>query len=169
MKAFYLNSPQEEISLADLKQLGVFYWLLDANKYEEEGKLLQICQERGITYRDFVDSKKIPNFNEKLAIFFEEHIHDDEEIRFFVEGSGFFDVRDGRNSNNEKWIRIHCAKGDLIVLPAGIYHRFAPDENMYFHVMRLFVGDPIWTPWNRVDPSTDQREARKSYISSYLK
>ena len=43
------------------------------------------------------------------------HIHDDEEIRFFLEGSGYFDVRNGLDAK-EPWIRIHGKPGDLIVL-----------------------------------------------------
>eukprot|EP01116_Phalansterium_solitarium_P011784 TRINITY_DN27567_c0_g1_i1.p1 TRINITY_DN27567_c0_g1~~TRINITY_DN27567_c0_g1_i1.p1 ORF type:complete len:189 (+),score=35.17 TRINITY_DN27567_c0_g1_i1:49-567(+) len=165
--SYYIDSPSESVFQAELDSLGLLSWKLDADNYDKDGKLDAICKERNYNYKDFVDSTKIPNLQEKLAIFFEEHIHDDEEIRFFVDGSGFFDIRDQRKGQ-DRWVRIECQKGDLIILPAGIYHRFNPDDKMFFKVMRLFCGDPVWTPWNRIDAATDARPARRKYVDTFL-
>lgn len=88
------------------------------------------------------------NYEEKLKNFYTEHIHADEEIRYCLEGSGYFDVRD----KSDQWIRIWIKAGDLIVLPAGIYHRFTLDTSNYVKVMQILScgvqwSSDEWMPW----------------------
>ena len=103
----------------------------------------------------------MPQYETKLKAFFEEHIHDAEEIRYVLGGSGYFDVRDF----DDHWVRVHVKKGDLLTLPEGIYHRFTCDEENWIHAMRLFIGQPIWTPFNR--PQEDH-PSRKKYVEEFV-
>ncbi|OLY81120.1 1,2-dihydroxy-3-keto-5-methylthiopentene dioxygenase [Smittium mucronatum] len=70
---------------------------------------------------------------DQLDRFFKEHIHENEEVRFITAGEGYFDIRDA----NDKWIRIHATAGDLMIFPAGIYHRFTPTNLMYIESTRF--------------------------------
>ncbi|KAH9764820.1 Acireductone dioxygenase (Fe(2+)-requiring) [Citrus sinensis] len=127
------KDPKEFVSLDQLSELGVLSWRLDADNYETDEELKKIREDRGYSYMDFCEvcPEKLPNYEEKIKNFFEEHLHTDEEIRYCVAGSGYFDVRD----HNEKWIRIWVKKGGMIVLPAGCYHRFTLDTDNYIKVI----------------------------------
>ncbi|CAN1279910.1 Acireductone dioxygenase 2 [Linum perenne] len=119
-------------------------WRLDADKYETDEELKKIRKDRGYSYVDFCEvcPEKLPNYEQKIKNFFEEHLHTDEEIRYcnflypltcVYVFKGYFDVRD----RNDKWLRVWVKKGGMIVLPAGIYHRFTLDTENYIKVNYL--------------------------------
>ena len=58
-------------------------------------KLKALRDARGYSYADIITihPDHLPGFEDKIKAFFEEHIHDAEEIRYILGGSGYFDVR----------------------------------------------------------------------------
>ncbi|EFJ32151.1 hypothetical protein SELMODRAFT_85507, partial [Selaginella moellendorffii] len=126
--------------------LGVLHCNLDADQYETDSKLQEIRKKRGYSCQDIitVSPEKLPNYEHKIRSFFEEHIHLDKEIRYCLDASVSFDKR--RLLQFLRSVDIWVKKGDMIVLPAGSYHRFTLDNNNYVKAMRLFVGEPVWTP-----------------------
>lgn len=158
------REPNEPVDVAELRQLGVLSWHLDADAHETDPKLQAIRDVRNYSYQDLIEvsPKTLPGYDQKIKSFFEEHMHSDEEIRYVLAGSGYFDVRDHKDG----WVRIECKKGDMIVLPEGMYHRFTLDEHNYIKAMRLFVGEPVWTPLNRPQ---EEHPSRHKYVHDFTK
>jgi len=159
------KSPNEEINLKTLEDFGIFYQKLDlgTNTYENDPVLSAYCKNNDYQFSDILTVSKecLKNYDETLKCFYNEHFHPDDECRYVLEGAGYFDVR----NENDEWIRVRIEKGDLITLPAGMYHRFALDEDQqYLKTVRMFVSEAIWTPIYR--PNKDHF-IRKEYLKKY--
>lgn len=138
-----------------LAGLGVFYKYID-----NQDDLEALAKERHYKNRD----KVVLNldafggdenaYNAKMRQFYKEHYHEDEEIRYIVEGEGYFDLRD----KNDEWIRAQVNKNDLLIVPAGIYHRFTlSSAHKNITALRLFQDEPQWEAVNR-------DEGRESFV-----
>ncbi|KAJ2480977.1 1,2-dihydroxy-3-keto-5-methylthiopentene dioxygenase [Coemansia sp. RSA 2131] len=157
-----LHDSGHAVTIEQLRSMRVEYTKLSGTPEENLEQINALCVERGYQNRDeiAISPTLLENYEAKLKTFFAEHIHEDEEIRFVLEGRGFFDVRD----KADRWVRILVEQGDLLVVPAGIYHRFSLDTSNYIRAMRLFKEDPKWTPINR--PEADTNKQRLDYQRS---
>ncbi|KAG8728957.1 1,2-dihydroxy-3-keto-5-methylthiopentene dioxygenase [Ceratobasidium sp. 423] len=161
----HVTEPPLLVSEAELKKLGVLYWRADDQEIVES-----VAKERGYRNRDVINVSRQglgDLYESKIKGFFEEHMHEDEEIRYILDGTGYFDVRRTPDVHRlvEAWVRIAVEKGDLLVIPAGIYHRFTLDTNDYIKALRLFQDEPKWIPHNR-SAVTDENVHRKNYLKA---
>jgi 1,2-dihydroxy-3-keto-5-methylthiopentene dioxygenase len=75
------------------------------------------------------------------AKFLAEHAHTEDEVRFFVEGSGAFYLHlDG------SVYQAICVRGDLISVPAGTPHWFDMGPDPEFTAIRWFNNQTGWVP-----------------------
>jgi len=73
------------------------------------------------------------------AKFLEEHTHSEDEVRFFVAGSGLFTLHLG-----ERIYEVLCTAGDLIGVPDGTPHWFDMGPAPNFVAIRLFTNKEGW-------------------------
>ncbi|MCO5597221.1 hypothetical protein L7F22_051297 [Adiantum nelumboides] len=157
-------SPNRPVSTQRLEELGVLSWKIDVDLCEANPALEKIKSERGYKFWETVTVApgKLENYEAKLVQFFQEHLHPYDESRLILEGSGYWDVR-GLDGD---WIRFRVEKGDMIVLPPGMYHRFTLDNYNYIKATLLYTEIPT-----RIDvmrPHGDDLEVRKQYVNNFL-
>uniref|UniRef100_A0A7M4EMS0 acireductone dioxygenase (Fe(2+)-requiring) n=1 Tax=Crocodylus porosus TaxID=8502 RepID=A0A7M4EMS0_CROPO len=99
------HAPSLHTPTTHIPTLLYYHLYLDADNYETLSKSLPVLDQRNYSWMDIITIK----------IFYEEHLHLDEEIHYILEGSGYFDVCD----KDDKWIQIFMQKGDMIILPAA--------------------------------------------------
>lgn len=71
--------------------------------------------------------------------FLNEHTHDDDEVRYFVDGSGIFYLHIG-----QKVHAVLCTAGDLLDVPANTTHWFDMGSQPDFIAIRFFKVDDGW-------------------------
>ena len=71
--------------------------------------------------------------------FLAEHVHTEDEIRFFVHGSGHFILHIGARVYD-----VRCETGDLISVPAQVKHWFDAGEKPFFTALRVFTDTSGW-------------------------
>jgi 1,2-dihydroxy-3-keto-5-methylthiopentene dioxygenase len=92
-----------------------------------------------------------PNREAARAKFLDEHLHDDDETRFFVEGSGIFYLHvDGAVH------AVLCTAGDLLRVPAGTLHWFDMGTAPHFCAIRLFSRPDGWQASFTGDPISER-------------
>ncbi|KAK7042030.1 1,2-dihydroxy-3-keto-5-methylthiopentene dioxygenase [Favolaschia claudopus] len=155
-------APTRPVAPETLTALNVLSWHIPIDEGHKDA-VNAVAKERGYKNRDTINVSKEGMgevYEAKIKGFFEEHMHEDEEIRYILSGSGFFDVRE---TPSDAWIRVAVEPGDLLVLPAGIYHRFTLDEKNQIKALRLFQDEPKWVPHNRSN-ATDANVHRLGYL-----
>ena len=100
----------------------------------------RLKSERGFLTQDVISiSPDHPNKNELREKFLSEHTHNDDEARYFVDGTGLFYVH-----SDAKVYGIVCEKGDLINIPKGTQHWFDMGPNPNFTCIRVFTNPDGW-------------------------
>jgi 1,2-dihydroxy-3-keto-5-methylthiopentene dioxygenase len=134
------------IPAAQLLEQGVHYQALPTDAAAYQAPLDALKAANGYVEQDVVAlSPETPNLETICAKFVDEHIHDDDEVRFVLEGEGIFDIR----SADDRWMRVKVEVGDLIVVPAGRNHRFLLTDAKHIRCVRLFKDASGWVPHYR--------------------
>ena len=100
----------------------------------------RLKQENGFTTADVISLN--PQHPDKAALrekFLSEHIHSEDEVRFFVRGQGLFYMHLG-----DKVAVVGCSQEDLISVPAGTKHWFDMGAQPAFTCIRLFTNPEGW-------------------------
>ena len=111
----------------------------------------KLKQDSGFQSADVIQLHPNHEMREELrGKFLDEHVHSDDEIRFFVDGCGLFYMH-----FEEEVISVMCKRGDLIGVPAQTKHWFdmgpnhpLPVSDSLLHQMAGLLILPVATSLN---------------------
>ncbi|MBS1724205.1 MAG: cupin domain-containing protein [Armatimonadetes bacterium] len=103
----------------------------------------KLKSEGGYVAADVIDLfPDTPNLDVMLAKFSKEHWHDEDEVRFIIEGRGVFHI----HPKDSEVVALEVAEGDLARVPAGTWHWFDLCQEKRIRAIRLFQDPTGWTP-----------------------
>ena len=107
------------------------------------GEIQRLKDSGGYVTADVIDVKpETPGLDAMLAKFSREHWHDEDEVRFIIEGSGVFHI----HPRSGPVCAIEVVAGDLIRVPRGTWHWFDLCAERRIRAIRLFQDTAGWTP-----------------------
>ena len=118
----------------------------------------------GYRTADVIDVRpETPNLETMLAKFSREHWHDEDEVRFILEGRGLFHIHPPAGPV----FAIEVEAGDLIRVPRGTHHWFDLCADRRIRAIRLFQDQSGWTP-HYTDSGVDRGFQPVCFGPSYL-
>lgn len=100
----------------------------------------RLVAKRGFKSVDVVSiAPDNPKREEMRAKFLDEHFHKEDEVRFFVAGSGLFTLHVG-----DRVYELLCEAGDLVSVPDGTTHWFDMGPEPSFVAIRFFTEPDGW-------------------------
>lgn len=143
MRAFTLDD-ERPLDAAALAAEGIHTETLPVGAHDPA--IAALMARGGYVERDEVAMRPAtPDLAAIEARFSAEHLHDEDEVRFVLEGEGIFDIR----SRDDRWMRIVVRPGDLIVVPKDRHHRFLLTAEKTIRCVRLFQDRKGWVPHYR--------------------
>ncbi len=125
----------EQISLSD-DEKEILLKSVD-HRFEE------LKSNQGYVTRDLIVlNDSIPGLDEMLAKFCSIHYHTDDEVRYILDGKGYFGFVD----KNEKQFMVEVTAGDYINVPANTEHWFILGDSKRIKAVRYFIDTTGWTP-----------------------
>ena len=116
-------------------------------------KIDQVKQAGGYTSVDLVNvHSTTPGLDEMLNKFNREHWHDEDEVRFVIQGQGLFHI----HPSGRPVVAIEVGAGDMIRVPRGTYHWFNLCGSREIKAIRFFQNKSGWTP--RYTESAEERD-----------
>lgn len=147
-----LDTQDGDIIAAELLKIGVTFERWQASQPVAPGAsqdevfaayradIDRLVAERGFKSVDVASiAPDNPNRAELRKKFLDEHFHKEDEVRFFVAGSGLFTLHLA-----DKVYEIECVKDDLIAVPDGVTHWFDMGDEPSFVAIRFFTEADGW-------------------------
>ena len=120
--------------------------------------------QEGYVTADVIDvSPATPGLDAMLKKFNSEHWHDEDEVRFIIEGRGLFHIRPRQGPV----VSITVEAGDLIRVPRGTLHWFDLCGERRIRAIRLFQDASGWTP-HYTQSGVDKNYQAVCFGPSYL-
>ncbi|MDR3432140.1 MAG: cupin domain-containing protein [Rouxiella aceris] len=108
--------------------------------HQHRAEIERLKQQEGYISADVISLT--PDHAERKTLrekFLQEHTHSEDEVRFFVRGSGTFFVPIG-----DQVFQLTCEAGDLLRVPANTPHWFDCGEYPDFVAIRIFTNPEGW-------------------------